>query len=73
MPFQLDQADTQKGSGGMVEAYINSGTYVKSFYSVMLNPAVVKIKLMGANYPRLHHSIAWKNLTPCIIKQTYKK
>lgn len=73
MPFQLDQADTQKGSGGMVEAYINSGTYVKSFYSVMLNPAVVKIKLMGVDHPRLHHSIAWKNLTPCIINETYKK
>lgn len=73
LPFQLDQADTQKGSGGMVEAYINSGTYVKSFYSIMLNPAVVKIKLMGIYHPRLHHSIAWKNLTPCIINETYKK
>lgn len=73
MPFQLDQVDTQKGSGGMVEAYINSGTYVKSFYSIMLNPAVVKIKLMGVNHPRLHHSIAWKNLTPCIINKQYKK
>lgn len=73
MPFQLDQADTQKGGGGMVEAYVNSGTYVKSFYSVMLVPSAVKIKLMGVNHTRLHHSIAWRNVTPCIINEKYKK
>lgn len=73
MPFQLDQIDTQQAAGGMTEAYAAAGTYVKSFYSVMMNPGVVKIKLMGQRSPRLHHSIAWKNAAPCIISELYKK
>ena len=73
MPFQLDQIDTQQEKGGLTEAYELSGTYVKSFYSVMIAPNVVKIKLMGEKSPRLHHSISWRNTCPCIINETYKK
>lgn len=73
MPFQLDQIDTQQESGGLTEAYEMSGTYVKSFYSVMIAPSVVKIKLMGEKSPRLHHSISWCNTCPCIISENLKK
>lgn len=73
MPFQLDQVDTQQLGGGMTEAYQAAGTYVKSFYSVMMCPAAVKIKLMGLKSPRLHHSISWGNTAPCIISEQYKK
>lgn len=40
---QLGQKQTQKNSGGMTELYLDSGTYVKSFYSVMYSPSCVKI------------------------------
>lgn len=73
MPFQLDQIDTQQAGGGLTEAYAMSGTYVKSFYSVMIAPNVVKIKLMGEKSPRLHHSIQWCNACPCIISENFKK
>jgi len=43
MRFQLDQTDTQQSNGGLTEAYIASGTYRKSFYSIMIAPSVVKI------------------------------
>lgn len=45
---QLGQKQTQKNSGGMTELYLDSGTYVKSFYSVMYAPSCVKISLMMA-------------------------
>ena len=73
MPFQLDQTDTQKCEGGLTEAYKLSGTYQKSFYSIMIAPSCVSIRLMGCVSPRLHHSIKWDNVTPCIINERYKK
>lgn len=73
MPFQLDQADTQQNSGGITELYLDSGTYVKSFYTVMVAPSCTTIKQMGGSFKRLHHSIEWKRCTPCIVRQEYKK
>jgi len=71
--IQLDQKDTQKQSGGMSDAYINSGTYVKTFHSVMIHPSSIKISMMNSNNPRLHHSIKWINTTPMILNEKYKK
>jgi hypothetical protein len=73
MNIQLDQNDTQSNSGGMVDVYNNSGTYVKSFYTVMYCPSCVKIKKIGIHHSRLHHSISWGNAVPCIIREKYKK
>lgn len=36
----------QKNKGGMSDVYIDKGTYLKSFYSVMFAPSCVKIGLM---------------------------
>ena len=33
--FSITQKTTQKNKGGMTEQYLDAGTYVKSFYSVM--------------------------------------
>lgn len=71
--IQLDQKDTQKTGKGLSESYILSGTYVKSFFSVMYNPSNTKVSIMNANNPRLHHSIKWINTTPMIIQEKYKK
>lgn len=74
MNIKLDQVDTQTNSGGMTGVYMDSGTYVKSFYSVMVAPSCVKVKAMsGGKCARLHHSISWNNAVPCIIRQEYKK
>ena len=72
IPFiQLEQKATQKTKGGMTEAYLNSGTYVKSFYTVLCRPDCSKISLMVGN--RIHHLINWKVAAPCIIDEKHKK
>lgn len=72
MNCQIDQEDTQSG-GGMSTTYLDGGTYVKTFYSVMLCPSFVKVKSIGVSSKRLHHSICWDNAVPCIIDEKYKK
>ncbi len=64
---------TQSQKGGITEAYLEAGTYVKSFYSVMFNPSSIKVSLMGSKYKRLHHKITWKNAVPVILNEKYKK
>ncbi len=73
LPFQLDQADTQQNKGGITELYKDVGTYVKSFYTVMVAPSCVQIAPMGSHIQRLHHRIKWENAIPCIISEKYKK
>lgn len=71
--IQLNQAPTQKTSGGMTEAYLQYGTYCKTFTSVMMMPSSVKVMMMSTTNQRLHHSIKWVNTTPMILDQKYKK
>ena len=74
IPFcSLTQMQTQGTSGGMTEAYLDGGTYVKSFYTVMYCPSFTKIIRMGAVNKRLHHSIDWSSAVPVIIDEKYKK
>lgn len=69
----LNQMATQQSDGGMTEIYLDSGTYVKSFYTVMYAPSCTKVRLMGTSHKRLHHSINWKNAVPCILSEDMKK
>lgn len=70
----LHQMTTQKNKGGMTELYLDSGTYIKSFYSVMYCPSVVKIGVMGGDAEkRLHHVVRWNNCAPKIISNKYRK
>ena len=71
--ISITQNITQTNSGGLTEFYLDGGTYVKSFYSVMYNPSAVKVKMMGDTHQRLHHKINWINAVPVIIKEKYKK
>jgi len=68
----LSQAQTQATAGGMSEAYLASGTYVKSFYTVMLYPAFAKVTHTQA-MNRLHHKISWNNAVPKILDGCHKK
>lgn len=69
----LQQKQTQTNKGGMTEMYLDSGTYVKSFYSVMYHPSSVKIKMMQSKFKRLHHSVSWENTVPLILNESFKK
>jgi len=71
--FCLTVAQTQELAGGMTEMYVENGTYMKSFYTVMMNPASVKVAYMGAYHPRLHHMYEWDILVPKIINERYRK
>lgn len=69
----MDQLQTQSNSGGLTDIYLDNGTYVKSFYSVIHQPQCVKISTMGNKFRRIHHKILWNRCTPKIINQKYKK
>jgi hypothetical protein len=71
--LSVKQKDTQQNSGGLTDIYLNLGTYVKSFYTVICHPSSVKISLMGEQHHRIHHRIKWKYTTPCILDEKYKK
>jgi hypothetical protein len=69
----IHQALTQQVAGGMTDIYKNNGTYMKSFYSVIVAPNAVKISVIGAHSPRIHHKISWNNAVPKLIREEYKK
>lgn len=71
--ISINQATTQAQCGGMTEQYVNSGTYLKSFYSVMYAPSCVSIHLMGDKHKRIHHKVSWNNCAPKIISYRFKK
>lgn len=67
------QKQTQASEGGLTEMYLESGTYVKSFYTVMFAPSCTKIAEMGDKHRRLHHKIKWSNAVPAILAEEHKK
>lgn len=69
----INQKDTQTRKKGMVDTYRLSGTYVKSFTTVLMHPSSVKVAMMNANHKRLHHSIKWGDTVPAIISERHKK
>lgn len=72
-PVMLDQQDTQSNAGGLTDIYLNLGTFIKSFYSVMYAPSCVKLAGMGNKFKRIHHLIEWENCTPMILNERWKK
>jgi hypothetical protein len=74
IPFVgLEQKATQLTAGGMTEAYLKFGTYVKSFTTVMMQPSSVFVAMMGFTKNRIHHRVIQRNTTPMILKEKYKK
>ena len=69
---QLKQLQTQINKGGMTEIYLDQGTYVKSFYSVMYAPSCVQVGEMGdprSEASRMHHVINWHKAVPLILRE----
>ena len=73
MWLSLQQKQTQVNPGGMSEIYLDSGTYVKSFYSVIYSPSAVKVSIIQSKYPRIHHQVRWRHTTPKILPAKYQK
>ncbi len=71
--LQLVQGKTQHTPGGMSAVYLDTGTYLKSFYTVMMAPSCTTIVMMGQTHRRLHHRIQWNNAVPKIIAPMYCK
>jgi hypothetical protein len=70
---QLRQNQTQENTGGMTELYLDSGTYVKSFYTVIHSPSCVKIAMMGLTHRRIHHKVSWDNAAVKILHERHRK
>lgn len=76
VPFvALNQKQTQSNKGGMTDIYLDQGTYIKTFYTVMMMPSSVKIGMLGnsSSSKRIHHNINWNNTVPKIISEKLKK
>lgn len=67
------QKETQSLSGGMTDLYQESGTYVKSFYSVLSMPSAIKIFMMYSKYNRIHSRVEWDKCVPKIIQERWRK
>ena len=72
--YSLNQGQTQSNAGGMTEQYVDSGTYVKSFYSIMFSPSCVKISVMGnpGKEKRIHHRVIGENCYVKVLDEKYK-
>jgi hypothetical protein len=73
---QVNQLQTQSNAGGMTDLYLESGTYVKSFYSVMYCPSAVKVGTLGdprSPHRRLHHDINWNHCAAKILRESNRK
>ena len=69
----ITQLPTQSVAGGMSEVYKDTGTYMKSFYSVMSMPSCVKVASMGDKHSRIHHNVSWGHCVPLILNERWKK
>jgi len=71
--LRLQQVVTQQNSGGLTEIYLDLGTYIKSFYTVMYAPSCVKIAEVGTSDRRIHHQVMWKYAVPKILDELHRK
>lgn len=71
--LSVNQKVTQSNESGMTDLYLDYGTYVKSFYSVMYCPSFVKVAEMITTHRRLHHKLTWNNAVPQIVDEKFRK
>jgi hypothetical protein len=71
--IQVCQKQTQHNAGGMTDIYLNQGTYIKSFYSIICSPNCVSIRIMGSTNRRMHHKVNWDCAVPMLIDEKHRK
>ena len=69
---QLEQTTTQQADGGLTDIYKDSGTYQKSFYTLLACPASTCVMYQRA-VGRVHHFIKGDLAYPKIISEDHKK
>jgi hypothetical protein len=69
----IHQAPTQSTGGGLTDRYLSSGTYVKSFYSLIVHPSGVSLRAIGESHRRIHHHVNWNKTAPKIVAETVRK
>ena len=71
----FNQLPTQRLRGGMTDIYLEQGTYVKTFYSIMRCPSGVKVSVLGDRNvnPRIHHRVTYNRVAPKIIPHRFQK
>ena len=69
----VNQETTQQNAGGMTDVYLNSGTYAKSFYPVMMCPSAVRVATLRTQNARIHHQIDWNACAPKILSERYRR
>lgn len=73
----IKMTETQATEGGMTEAYLNVGTYVKSAYSLITSPSCVKIAYLedysGNSGGRIHHNVIARNAYVKILREEVKE
>ena len=69
----INQPSTQSEEGGMTDIYLDTGTYVKSFYTLLYSPSSVSLTKIGNKNMRIHHNISWRNTVPKIVPEDVKK
>lgn len=67
--ISLKQTDTQTNQGGLTDIYLELGTYIKSFYSVMFHPSSIVVEELSTENARLHHKIKWDCTVPKILRE----
>lgn len=73
---QVNQPSTQSNSAGMTDVYLQGGTYLKTFYSVMYAPSAVKVATLGDSRSpshRIHHRINWNATASKIVSESVRK
>jgi hypothetical protein len=71
--LRIQQKATQSQAGGITELYLDCGTYVKAFSTVMYAPSCTKVSTMGSKFRRIHHQIRWANVSPKIISESRRR
>jgi hypothetical protein len=65
--LQLNQMQTQAQAGGMTDIYLDLGTYIKSFTTVLFHPSSVRASMLSTKFARMHHVIDWGAAVPRIL------
>jgi len=71
--ISIVQLITQHNEGGLTSSYLELGTYIKTFYTLLAMPSSVKIGIIQDTFSRIHHQINWKFTIPYILPDEVKK
>lgn len=71
--MSVNQENTQQEEGGLTDIYLDTGTYVKSFYTILYAPSCTSLfRLNGRLNDRIHHRVEWRNAVPKIVPESIK-